>query len=333
MILDLRVYLYLHILIEIKLPFSQVVIIDELSLNDDDAKKLKSGKTSELEETLVWLADNTAMTLAALSSTSLLDRRNGGNDDDDDDDDVAGEAVSQTELDEMITRIGFKGVNLKHIMRSSQKIAAATSTAKVSEVRSDGYNIPETILPGSSSTVPGTLPKAWVYKDINYVNYQKLAGYVTQYLRTLDTEKLKCVVLTDPDISSRQLSIELRRNTPVSCYDGNVETFDEYLGTPIYREESTATGDGGEGELTAWLRAEAGVLVTSEVQFRGAEADSVIFVTRSWGDYGSNLRSPVTRAVAGLLLITSDYLLNIPVLRRSWEVKILEILEPSLQHI
>ena len=176
-----------------------MVIIDELSLNDDDAKKLKSGKTSELEETLVWLADNTAMTLAALSSTSLLDRRNGGNDDDNDDDDVAGEAVSQTELDEMITRIGYKGVNLKHIMRSSQKIAAATSTAKVSEVRSDGYNIPETILPGSSSTVPGTLPKAWVYKDINYVNYQKLAGFVSQYLRTLDTEKLKCVVLTDQD--------------------------------------------------------------------------------------------------------------------------------------
>ena len=297
-----------------------MVIIDELSINDDDVKKLKSGKTSVLEETLVWLADNTAMTLAALSSTSLLDRRTGGNDDDDDDD--AGEAMSQSELDEMIMRTGFHGVNLKHIMRSSQKIAAATSTANVSKVRSDRYNIPETILPGSSSTVPGTLPKAWLYKEMDFVNYKKLAGFVTQYLRTLDTEKLKCVVQTDRDISSRKLSNELRRNTPVSCYDGNVEMFDEYVGTPIYREDSA--GDGGEAELTAWLRAEGGVLVTSAVQFNGAEADSVIFVTRSWGDYISNLRSPVTRAVAGLLLITGDYLLNIPGLRRNWEVKILE---------
>ena len=73
---------------------------------------------------------------------------------------------------------------------------------------------------------------------------------------------------------------------------------------PKYREDKVS--DGGEAELTAWLRSEAGVLVTSEVQFRGAEADYVIFITRSWGlGYTSN-RNPVTRAVAGLLMIASN---------------------------
>ena len=89
-------------------------------------KRMNAGQTTELEETLAWLADNTAMTLAALSSTSLLDRYSG---------DKA--AVSQTMLDEMITRTGFKRVNLSNIMRSSQNIAAATSTASVNEIDED----------------------------------------------------------------------------------------------------------------------------------------------------------------------------------------------------
>ena len=68
-------------------------------------------------------------------------------------------------------------------------------------------------------------------------------------------------------------------------------------GLPEYQK---GAGDGGEAELTAWLKAEGGVLVTSEVQFRGAEADYVIFVTRFWGSDIRSIRSPLTRAVAGL---------------------------------
>ena len=133
--------------------FSQVVIIDELSINNDDKEKIKSGKTSKLEETLAWLADNTAMTLAALSSTFLLDKG------------TFGTTVSNTALDEMIARTGFIGsIQLKFIMRSSQNIAAGTSTASVNQTYTRSYKIPGTISPGSSSTVPGTRPRAWVYK-------------------------------------------------------------------------------------------------------------------------------------------------------------------------
>ena len=67
-------------------------------------------------------------------------------------------------------------------------------------------------------------------------------------------------------------------------------------------------------------------MVTSEMQFRGAEADSVIVVTRDWGNYNitRSSRSPMTRAVAGLLLIASDNSLNVPEMRRHWQVQILE---------
>ena len=51
------------------------MVIDELALSDEDIKKIIAGETSEMEEILTWLKHNTAMTLAALSSTSLLDRR------------------------------------------------------------------------------------------------------------------------------------------------------------------------------------------------------------------------------------------------------------------
>ena len=286
--------------------------MDELSFSDEKGQ-IKNVETLELEETLAWLAENTAMTLAALSSNSLLDRYTQDRD-----------SLSQTGLDEMIERTGFAAAKLNKIMRSSQNIATATSPASYDAARTykhnGNYKLRETISPGSSSTVPGTRPKAWVYKYHVKADYTKLAGFVTQHLRTVDTERLKCVVLTGWGITARMLYSKM--NTPVSLYDGGVEMFD-YGDYPEYHQEDRAS-NGGEEELTAWLRAEAGVLVTSEVQFRGAEADSVIFVTRSWGDYGSNLRSPVTRAVAGLLLITSDYLLNIPVLRRNWEVKILE---------
>ena len=151
------------------------------------------------------------------------------------------------------------------------------------------------------------------------MDYTKLAGFVMQHLRIVATESLKCVVQTGRAISARHLSHELRRgNTPVRCYDAGVEIFKDDI--PQYREGSA--GDGGEAELTAWLGAEGGVLVTSEIQFRGAEADSIIFVTKDC--LGYSFRSPVTRAVAGLLVITGDLGISVREMRRHWDVKLLE---------
>ena len=113
--------------------------------------------------------------------------------------------------------------------------------------------------------------------------------------------------------------MELRqRGITPSCYDEGVEMF---YGAE-YREGGA--GDGGEAELTEWLRAEAGVLVTHERQFRGAEADNVIVVTKDWAGYTSSRRSPLTRAVAGLTLVTGGWGLSVPKLKRLWDVEIVE---------
>ena len=159
-------------------PYLQVVILDELSISDDDLRKIKAGQTTETEETLAWLADNTAMTLAALSSSFLLDRAT--------DNYVADGAVSETELDEMITRTGVAAVTLKNIMRSSKNIAAATSLDSVNQTRAGGVINPS-IAPGASSNVPGARPRAMLYKDTWGGDHSKLARFVTQHLRNVDT--------------------------------------------------------------------------------------------------------------------------------------------------
>ena len=165
-----------------------MLIIDELGLSDNDMKRMKAGQTTELEETLAWLSANTAMTLAALSSSSLLDRVSGYG------------AVSQTAFNEMITRTGFNAVRLSNIMRSSQNIAAAISTVNVILTQDNFFKIKETISPGSSSTVPGTRPNAMVYNYIVFVDHSKLAGLVSQHLSTLPSG-IKVAVLCDHDIS------------------------------------------------------------------------------------------------------------------------------------
>ena len=110
---------------------------------------------------------------------------------------------------------------------------------------------------------------------------------------------------------------------PVSCFDGGVEMF---IGDkPKYRE--AGAGDGGEVQLCQWLDADQGVLVTHEPQFRGYEADAVIFVTRDWNDHEGITRSPLTRAVAHLCLITGDHYgiaINFQKMKRHWEVEIIE---------
>ena len=188
----------------------------------------------------------------------------------------------------------------------------------------DNYQIQSAISPGCSSTVPGTRPKAMIYKFCD-LDHNKLARFVSQHLKTLPTSGIKVAVLCDREISARQLSSVLRsNNSQVTCYDGGVERFIYGEGTPEYREDRA--DDRGEAELSEWLEARHGILVTHEPQFRGCEADAVIFVTRHWDGYNGSgsSRHPVTRAVAHLCIITGDTNLKIWGMRNYWDVEILE---------
>ena len=294
-----------------------MLIIDELDLSCNDRVNTWYGRTSELETTLTWLAKNTAMTLASLGSASLLDRN------------TDGRHASQMEfeheitwfntlhsahLDQMILRSGFRAVSLSNIMRSSQNIAAATAPGSVNKTFKTGFKIEELLIdPGSSSsTVPGTRPRAILYKDTPDVDHNKLAGFVFQHLRTLPPG-IKVAVLCDLEISCRLISDLLSSTIHVSCYQG---------GSDILCEEDRAD-DGGEAELCEWLDADHGILITDERKFRGCESDAVIFLKR-WSGQGNDDRSPVTRAVAHLCLITSVFGVSVQDMRRYWDLEIME---------
>ena len=306
-----------------------MVVIDELSISDGDMEEIQNngGETSEIKRILDWLSVNTKMTLAALSSSSLLDREEERNKDNKDNKEIDFEWLP-----------GFQTVNLKNIMRTSQNIAEATSVESCYYTWKDSNNqfiwsIEPRIDPGTSSTVPGKRPRLMIYSrtvlsDIK--KYNKLADYVSQHLKTLPTEKMTVAVLCDPYISARQLSDQLRtreESWAVSTYDGGVEEFN-YFGAPEYREDSGE--DGGRAELTEWLRAESGILVTHAHQYRGCEADAVILVSRDWGGDGYyddyvNIRSPAARAVCSLAVITSDLGLTdqerISSMQEHWDVE------------
>ena len=107
-----------------------MVVIDELSISDGDMEEIQNngGENSEIKKILEWLSVNTKMTLAALSSSSLLDRREKRNKDNKDNKEIDFEWLP-----------GFQTVNLKNIMRSSQKIAEATSVESLNNMH--GYQI------------------------------------------------------------------------------------------------------------------------------------------------------------------------------------------------
>ncbi len=291
------------------------MVIDELAISDEDIKRMKADETSEMEEILTWLRRNTAMTLAALSSTSLLDRqiRNDGTN------------ISRTKLEKMMTRTEYEAVNLKHIMRSSSKIAVAASPESVKEMVTTVKTLQETIEPGSSSTVPGRRPRALVYKHTDNVDYDKLADFVRKLLSKMTSANIKIAVLCDLSISARKLSDKVKNEVlmPVSCYDGGVEMF-EKDGSPMYRENTA--DDRGDTELTEWLEDKCNILLTHTQQFRGCESDAVILVTHTWYMFTKvqARRSGITRGVASMVLFISDSGLKIREMRKHWDVEILE---------
>ena len=221
-------------------------------------------------------------------------------------------------------RTKYEAVNLKHIMRSSSKIAEAANPKSVEKMVTNVNNIQTIIKPGSSSTVPGSRPRALVYKHTDNVEYDKLADFVRKHLSTLASANIKIVVLCDGGISARKLSDKVNNeDMPVSCYDGKVEMF-EYDGSPIYREDTA--DDGGDADLTDWLDDKCSILLTHTPQFSGCECDAVILVTRSWNvSYrGQARRSGITRGVASMALLTSDIGLEIREISKLWDVEIIE---------
>ena len=111
------------------------------------------------------------------------------------------------------------------------------------------------------------------------------------------------VILCDLNISPRQVKPLLTGD--VTLYDAGVEEFDGYSYTPRYYSTDLVRQ---REDLVKWIN-NGGVLLTHDSMFGGCEAETIVFLTKYWGnDDGGQARSGPTRAVSQLCIVTSEHL-------------------------
>ena len=268
------------------------MIIDELYISEEDTRKIKDGERSEFAELLEYLRGKCDKTVIVLSSSSVSDF----------DFFSSGKDMTNDQLTGVIQSSGYKFVTLDKVMRNTSSI-----TNSVTADSFNSYyillNISPSIPSGRSSTVTGHKPTAVIYSDVG--NYSVLGQCVRRYLdgnpHILNT---RLAILCEENISVRELQPEISSLFPdMKCYDAGIEKFD--YNRPVYRDNAD---NSDENAVIRWLE-EGGTLLTHAPMFRGCEAESVI-VVRSTDIFGDTPRSPLTRGVANLCLIISDWDLN-----------------------
>ena len=121
-----------------------------------------------------------------------------------------------------------------------------------------------------------------------------------------DNQSQQIVILCDLNISPRELKPQLRSRREILLYDSGVSEFRDVY-TPHYYNADT---DRQREDLLHWLE-KGGVLLTHDKLFKGCEAETVVFVSPSWGSTGSvQRRGGAVRAVSDLCLVTSSWILS-----------------------
>merc|ERR1711994_875841 len=111
------------------------------------------------------------MAWVVLSTTSLLDDNTSAR--------PASEAVQLAKLESLVRKSGYKPVTLKNIMRNSSTITSATAPDNVSRYRTDfAGDILKSISAGSCSTVTGTRPTCYLYRQSAVGNYSLIGDCV-----------------------------------------------------------------------------------------------------------------------------------------------------------
>ena len=204
----------------------------------------------------------------------------------------------QDQLESMVRCSGYSLVNLPNIMRNSSSISLATSPDNVNRYHSGGLTISKSIRTGGCSTVTGSRPTWYTYKYSSEVNYKIIASCVENYLKQRKSDKI--AILCDYAVSPKQVKTLLTGD--IVLYDAGVEKFAfdykrHHYDTDIARQEE---------DLLKWI-SNGGILLTHEKMFRGCEAETVVYISHFWANYGGvQLRSGVTRAVSNLCIIVAD---------------------------
>ena len=293
-----------------------VVIIDEFHLNWRFKEDLKKGKTPEMIEALHKLknADTFKMALIVLSTSSLLDKNKT---------DLQPETLQSLLLD----RIGFKHVELSHIMRNSQAVSNATRVDSINNYRNDVL-IEETIASGSVSTVQGIKPTCIIFPHIKKdktVQYEVMAKCIKMYFekyisKVSGTQRknpenkavsLSIAILCESGVSSKALKEETDRIMDMSSFlfDHGISMFNsdgqkKNVPGEYYNVEKEFV-EAQKRDVLSWSR-HGGVLITTTQQFRGCEADVAIVVGSGWTLRTRGHRNGLTRGVAHLCFITGN---------------------------
>ena len=193
----------------------------------------------------------------------------------------AGEVCDLNTLQAALSSAGYQPSVLPHVMRNSDNIRAATTVQAAREyIR---YYKPVSVRgwpESGSSTVPGERPQCRLIKEKEW-SMKAVASAVEQYLVT--SSHKRCVVLC-----SDKYVTKLKLTSPHLLYTGQQQQ---------------------QGAVERWLEGEGeGLLVTTAHLFRGCEAQNVVWVNRC--GRRRLVRTAATRAVAALLLITSDWYTN-----------------------
>ena len=199
-------------------------------------------------------------------------------------------------------------------MRNSVNITSATSPDSLDKYR-DGDSINKSISSGSCSTVIGTRPTCYFYKDSVGVNYEEMARCANKYLE--NNRSKQTVILCNRNISPRQVKMKLKPllTGDVTLYDAGVEKFD-YYNTPLHYGADIA---GQREQVKTWIN-NGGVLLTHDSMFRGCEAETIVFLTQFWGGAVGQTRSGPTRAVSQLCIVTSDYGIKLDEIKQHFNV-------------
>ena len=247
------------------------VFIDEYLITAADLRTIAQGGTPPSVAALAQLKKRCKLVWVAVTPITISSRD--------------GEVCDLNTLQAALSSAGYQPSVLPHVMRNSDNIRAATTVQAVSEYYRDGDDNLVSVRgwpESGSSTVPGERPQCRVIKDEEW-SMEAVASAVEQYLVT--SSHNRCVVLCSVKYVT-ELSAAL--TSPHLLYTGQQQQ---------------------QGAVERWLEGEGeGVLVTDGLLFRGCEAPAVVWVARSW--YGGWGRIATTRAVAALLLITSDENIN-----------------------
>ena len=160
--------------------------------------------------------------------------------------------------------------------------------------------------------MPGSRPYCVLTHWASVPDYPAIERSLQHALAHLVPPTSHTAVLCSGIISPRQVAAAI---PTAILYDGGVEEYDG-RGIPTLLASSERC-DQRPG-LERWLTT-GGTLVTHARMFRGMEAASVLYVTGSPG-YGGGVRSSLMRAVASLVLITSNRRTNKEKLGETFEV-------------